>query len=310
MWPRQSGKPARPRCQCPLHTSCDSTTILQVHPLSKQSTQPRRPQHPRSSAMPDTSERCPPWLSPRPQPRSLLLPVCHQSCSPGGPAKCPPCQIQLALLRFLLHYLCSFRHPLFLKSLPPLGFLQPSQPPFPALPLSAAHSWTSERAPAPGRDDRYSLLRSLASSLARHSCPSSHDNQRLLTHKTDHIPQFKTPHRSHLTWHKHQSCQWPIRPSPLSPRPLPSLHPCIPLWPPYHAKDDPTTGPVPCHFLAWTTLSPQVQSAHPDFYVFAQISPLGKAFLDHSLFGYLTCFIFLHQMHTVFSICCLARHQT
>lgn len=40
----------------------------------------------------------------------------------------------------------------------------------------------------------------LASSPARHSCPSSHDNQSLSTHKTDHIPQFETPNRSHLTW--------------------------------------------------------------------------------------------------------------
>lgn len=40
----------------------------------------------------------------------------------------------------------------------------------------------------------------LASSPAHHNCPSSHDNQRLLTHKTDHSPQFKTPNRSCLTW--------------------------------------------------------------------------------------------------------------
>lgn len=114
--------PPRPQCQCPLHTSCDPATILQVHPSSKQSTQPCSPaDHGTHAPQQCSAESCPPWLSPLPQPHSLLIPVCHQGCSPGGLAKRPPCQMQLVLLRFLLHYLCGFRHSLFFEIATPSG---------------------------------------------------------------------------------------------------------------------------------------------------------------------------------------------
>lgn len=47
--PQWLGMPPRPPCQRPLHTSCDPTTILQVYPSSKQSTQPYSPASPERS---------------------------------------------------------------------------------------------------------------------------------------------------------------------------------------------------------------------------------------------------------------------
>lgn len=47
--PQWLGKPPRPPCQRPLHTSCDPTTILQVYPSSKQSTQSYSPANPARS---------------------------------------------------------------------------------------------------------------------------------------------------------------------------------------------------------------------------------------------------------------------
>lgn len=176
-----SGRPPRAQCQHPLHTSCDLTRILQVYPSSKQSMQPYSTANRRThSPQQHSAERCPPWLSLLPQPPSLLTPLHYQGCSPGGPAKLPPCQIQQVLLRFLLQYLCSFQHPLFFKSLPPLGFL----PSFLLHPLSWLFLYQlptlgpQESQPSLTEMTATASYADLASSPAPHSC-SSHGNQRL-----------------------------------------------------------------------------------------------------------------------------------
>lgn len=173
--PQWLGKPPRPPCQHPLHTSCDPTRSCRCTPhQSKAHSLTALPTQRAVSAM--LSRKVSTWATATSSvPLSILS---HQGCSPGGPAKRPPGQARQVLLTFLRQPLCSFQHPVCLKSLPPLGFLRPSQPPFQGLPPPAAHSRTPGRIPTPGRDDSYSLLRSLGFLPALHSC-SSQGNERL-----------------------------------------------------------------------------------------------------------------------------------
>lgn len=193
--PQWLGMPPRPPCQRPLHTSCDPKTILQVYPSSEQSTQPYSSASPARSLSNAQQKgvylgHCY-FLSPPLNlipPRLLSWGPCKASTWPG-PAGAShissPTSLQLSTPCLFEITTPSRLPPTFSAS-------------FPGSSSTSCHSWTPGRIPIPGRDDSYSLLRSLGFFPALHSC-SSQGNERLLTHKSDHIPQLETPNSAHLT---------------------------------------------------------------------------------------------------------------
>lgn len=280
----------------PIALNCDLTTILQVYTASKQSTQICSPANHSPLLFRNTHQKsvclgCHYFLSPH----SILIPLHHKVALLEAPQNFHLARSSRCFSDFFSKSL-QLSPPFSLKSLSHLGFLPPSQPPSPAPPLLANHSWKPGRSPIPGSDNNILPSPCFLPAIRSHSSQP----EALSTHHFEFLGSEPSTAPISLP----QTPALPVANKAGSPGPS-SLSSSLLLSSTIGTQ---TCEANPATSSTWTALPLQLQSAHPDRILrLSSVLAHGKAFLDHPFLGHLLYFspsgIYLPSLH------CRTLHQ-